>query len=71
MAKCPKWPEDAHLAIISVIFMPLNLIAGIHGMNFRYMAGFIWSYAYPLVIAVMFALVMMLLLIFFGKGGFK
>jgi len=59
------------LTIISAIFMPLTLIAGIYGMNFRYMPELTWSYGYPLVIAAMLALTVILLLIFYMKEWFK
>ena len=59
------------LTIISAIFMPLTLITGIYGMNFRYMPELKWAYSYPLVIAVMIALVVALLCIFYRKGWFK
>lgn len=59
------------LTIISAIFMPLTLIAGIYGMNFRHMPELIWPCGYPLVIAVMFTLAAVLLWIFYRKGWFK
>lgn len=59
------------LTIISAVFMPLTLIAGIYGMNFRYMPELKWHYAYPAVIAVMGAIAGGLLLIFHRKGWFK
>jgi len=59
------------LTIISAIFMPLTLITGIYGMNFRYMPELKWPYSYPLVIAVMIALAGALLWIFYRKGWFK
>ena len=59
------------LTIISAIFMPLTLITGIYGMNFRYMPELKWPYSYPLVIAVMIALAVALLWIFYRKGWFK
>jgi magnesium transporter len=37
------------LAIIGTIFMPLAFIAGIYGMNFKYMPELEYRYAYPLV----------------------
>ena len=40
------------LTVITSIFMPLTLIAGWYGMNFRYMPEFNMKYAYPVVIAV-------------------
>ena len=59
------------LTIISAIFMPLTLITGIYGMNFRYMPELKWPYSYPFVIAVMIALAVTLLCIFYRKGWFK
>jgi len=35
------------LTVITSIFMPLSLIAGWYGMNFRYMPELEWRYAYP------------------------
>lgn len=40
------------LTVITSIFMPLTLIAGWYGMNFKYMPEFDKPYAYPIVIAV-------------------
>lgn len=40
------------LTVITSIFLPLTLIAGWYGMNFRYMPELEWPYAYPTVIAV-------------------
>lgn len=43
------------LTIIATIFMPLTFIAGIYGMNFRYMPELEWRWGYPgvwLVIAL-------------------
>lgn len=44
------------LTIIATIFMPLTFIAGIYGMNFRYMPELEWKYGYPLVLSVMAAI---------------
>jgi magnesium transporter len=35
------------LAIFSAFFFPLTLIAGIYGMNFKYMPELEWEWAYP------------------------
>ena len=59
------------LTIISAIFMPLTLIAGIYGMNFQNIPELTWSYGYPVVIALMFALAAVLLWMFYRKGWFK
>lgn len=41
------------LTVITLIFMPLTLIAGIYGMNFQNMPELHWEYGYYLVLAVM------------------
>jgi magnesium transporter len=38
------------LTIIATIFMPLTFIAGIYGMNFKYMPELEWHWGYPLVL---------------------
>lgn len=40
------------LTVVTVIFMPLTLIAGWYGMNFVYMPELHWKYSYPVVIMV-------------------
>ena len=40
------------LTVITSIFLPLTLIAGWYGMNFKYMPEFDKPYAYPIVIGV-------------------
>ena len=37
--------------------LPLTLIAGWYGMNFRYMPELNWRYSYPVVIAVSIVIV--------------
>jgi magnesium transporter len=37
------------LTIIATIFMPLTFIAGIYGMNFKYMPELGWRWGYPAV----------------------
>ena len=41
------------LAVISTIFMPLTLIAGIYGMNFQHMPELGWKFGYPMVLLAM------------------
>lgn len=49
------------LTILSTIFMPLTFIAGVYGMNFRYMPELEWPWGYPMAWAVMlFTAVLML-----------
>ena len=40
------------LTVVTTIFMPLTLIVGWYGMNFRYMPELEWRWGYPVVIAV-------------------
>ena len=54
------------LTVVTTIFMPLTLIAGWYGMNFRYMPELEWHLAYPVVILVSIAIVVFCL-IFFKK----
>ncbi|MDD4835732.1 MAG: magnesium/cobalt transporter CorA [Dethiosulfovibrio sp.] len=41
------------LTIIATVFIPVTFIAGVYGMNFRYMPELEWRWGYPLVWAVM------------------
>jgi magnesium transporter len=41
------------LTIIATIFMPLTFLAGIYGMNFRFMPELGWRWGYPLVMLIM------------------
>ncbi len=43
------------LTIIATIFMPLTFLAGIYGMNFRFMPEIGWRWGYPLVLIIMLA----------------
>ena len=45
------------LTVITSIFLPLTLIAGWYGMNFRYMPELGWRFGYPAVILVSAAIV--------------
>lgn len=54
------------LTVITSIFMPLSLIAGWYGMNFKYMPELEYRISYPLVIVLSVAIVI-ISLIFFKK----
>ena len=41
------------LTVYMLLFMPLTLITGIYGMNFRYMPGLEWKYGYYVVLGLM------------------
>ena len=45
------------LTVITTIFMPLTLIAGWYGMNFKYMPELEWRYSYLAVIVISLAIV--------------
>ncbi|MFA5323104.1 MAG: magnesium/cobalt transporter CorA [Smithella sp.] len=54
------------LTIIATIFMPLTFIAGVYGMNFKYMPELEWRWGYFGVLGVML-LVALVMLKFFKK----
>ena len=55
------------LTIVTTIFMPLTLITGWYGMNFRFMPELNWEGSYPVVIGVSVAIVIGSLLFFKKK----
>lgn len=55
------------LTIVTTIFMPLTLIAGWYGMNFRFMPELNWEGSYPVVIGISVAIVIGSLLFFKKK----
>lgn len=54
------------LTIIATIFMPLTFIAGIYGMNFKYMPELGWRWGYPMV-WVLVIVISVFMLIYFKK----
>jgi magnesium transporter len=56
------------LTIITTIFIPLSLIAGIYGMNFKFMPELEIPMAYPVVLLSMFLLSLIMLLYFKKKS---
>ncbi len=54
------------LTIIATIFIPLTFIAGIYGMNFKYMPELEWRWAYFVVLGVM-AVIGIWMVIYFRK----
>ncbi len=55
------------LTVVTTIFLPLTLIAGWYGMNFRYMPELEWVMGYPAVIIVSILIVICSLLFFKKK----
>ncbi|MGE4286117.1 MAG: magnesium/cobalt transporter CorA [Phycisphaerae bacterium] len=55
------------LTIIATIFIPLTFIAGVYGMNFKYMPELDRKWAYPCIWGVMLSLALWMLYIFHKK----
>lgn len=55
------------LTIIATIFMPLTLITGIYGMNFKYMPELEYQWSYPTVMGIMLVVVVIMLIYFKKK----
>ncbi len=45
------------LTVIATIFIPLTFLAGIYGMNFRFMPELEWQWSYPILILIMIIIV--------------
>ncbi len=54
------------LTLISTIFIPLTFLAGIYGMNFKYMPELEWEYGYFVLLGLM-AVIFVGLLIYFKR----
>jgi len=55
------------LTIIATIFIPLTFIAGVYGMNFKYMPELEWRWGYFLIVGIMLAIGVTMLIIFRRK----
>jgi len=55
------------LTIITTIFMPLSFIAGLYGMNFKYLPGLEWHWGFLAVLAVMAGISLGMLALFRWK----
>ena len=58
------------LTIISTIFIPLTFLAGLYGMNFKYMPELEWRGGYGIVIIGMIVIASSMLLYFKRKKWF-
>jgi len=56
------------LTLISTIFIPLTFIAGLYGMNFKYMPEFNSPFGYPAALVLMLGIAIALYRWFRGKG---
>ena len=59
------------LTVLSSVFLPLGLIAGIYGMNFANMPELQSRYGYEVILGLMVALGAAALLYFYRKGWFR
>jgi magnesium transporter len=50
--------------VVTTIFLPLTLIVGWYGMNFKYMPEYDWAYGYPSVLAISLVVVVVCLVYF-------
>lgn len=55
------------LTIIATIFIPLTFIAGIYGMNFKFMPELEWHWGYPTALVIMLILVGFMVMYFRKK----
>ncbi|PYV44648.1 MAG: magnesium and cobalt transport protein CorA [Acidobacteria bacterium] len=55
------------LTIIATIFIPLTFIAGVYGMNFKYMPELEWRWSYPVLLLAMAVIVVSMLMYFRRK----
>jgi len=58
------------LTIISTIFIPLTFIAGIYGMNFKYMPELEWQLSYPILWLIMIIIGVSMVIYFKSKKWF-
>ena len=58
------------LTIISTIFLPLTLVAGIYGMNFHYMPELSWKIGYPFALLIMPSIAVIMLYLIKKRGWF-
>ncbi len=55
------------LTIIATIFIPMTFLAGIYGMNFKYMPELEWQWAYPIFWLVVLAVFIVMVVLFKRK----
>ncbi|PIN98962.1 MAG: magnesium and cobalt transport protein CorA [Candidatus Diapherotrites archaeon CG10_big_fil_rev_8_21_14_0_10_31_34] len=55
------------LTIIATIFIPLTFIAGVYGMNFKYMPELDWEWSYPILWIIMISVAFSMFLFFRKK----
>lgn len=55
------------LTMIATVFIPLTFIAGVYGMNFKYMPELEWKYGYPLIWVIMLSVAAIMIYYFRKK----
>jgi magnesium transporter len=55
------------LTIMATIFIPLTFIAGIYGMNFKFMPELEWKWSYPVLWGMLVAIFVLMLFWFRRK----
>lgn len=55
------------LAVVASVFLPLTLLTGIYGMNFRHMPELGWIWMYPLVWGIIATTLIVTVWIYFGR----
>lgn len=58
------------LTVISTIFIPMTFLAGLYGMNFKYMPELEFSWGYPMVLVIMLLIAVIMLVYFKRKNWF-
>ncbi|HOV89684.1 MAG TPA: magnesium/cobalt transporter CorA [Syntrophorhabdaceae bacterium] len=58
------------LTIIATVFMPLTFMAGVYGMNFKYMPELEWRFGYPFILLIMVVIGITMILYFKIKKWF-
>jgi magnesium transporter len=58
------------LTVVATIFLPLSWVAGVYGMNFRYMPEIEWRFGYAFAWALFILIALGMLVYFKRKGWF-
>lgn len=58
------------LTIISTIMLPMTFVAGVYGMNFRFLPEIRWRYGYPMALGLMFSIAVGMLAYFRKRKWF-
>jgi magnesium transporter len=59
------------LTIVQAIFVPLTLVVGVYGMNFKYMPELEYHYGYFVSLILMALFILLSIYYFYSKGWFR